>query len=248
MRRRIVLLLAVALVVVLQVPAAHAKGPAGGFIEGTGVDGVINVAQPGEPGQGAPMSRLVEVIGFFDLTFGESKAVLAEQPTKVLGDSIITITWDMLERSSITQHIYLDAEGGPVTHIAPGQAFWDDWETVGGWMVVTGDLATPLIELGVDESVFPAKTAAPAKKNPVTKTEPVKDGAVKTDAVKTEPTVKAPVETTPTTVAAPAAPSTSSPAAPSSGLGAGALLVVGLLLAAALGAGVWSRLRHPVPR
>lgn len=243
MRRRIVLLLAVALVVVLQVPAAHAKGPAGGVIEGTGIDGVINVAQPGELGQGTPMSRLVEVVGFFDLTFGESKLVVAEQPTKTLGDSVITITWDMLERSSITQHIYLDAEGGPVTHVAPGQSFWDGWETVGGWMVVTGDLATPLIELGVDESVFRAETAAPAKKSPISKSEPAKTAPAKTD-----PGVKAPLEVTPTTVAASPAPSTPASAAPSSGLGAGVVFAIGLLLAAALGVGVWSRLRHPVPR
>ncbi len=244
MRRRIVLLLAVALVVVLQVPAAHAKGPAGGLIEGAGVDGVINVAQPGELGQGTPMSRLVEVVGFFDLTFGESKKVLTEQPTKFLGKCLITITWDMTERSSITQHIYLDAVGGPVTHVAPGQTFWDGWETVGGWMVVTGDLATPLIELGVDESMFPTRAAPPAKKSALTKTESVTNGPAKT-----EPAVKAPVEktATPTTVAVPAAPAT--PPTPSStGFGAGAALVIGLLLAAVLAAGVWSRLRHPVPR
>lgn len=233
MRRRIVLLLAGALVVVLHVPAAHAKGPAGGFLEGAGVDGVINVAQPGELGQGTPMSRLVEVIGFFDLTFGESKLVLVDQPTENLGDSVITITWDMLERSSITQHIYLDAGGGPITHIAPGQSFWDGWETVGGWMIVTGDLATPLIELGVDESVIPGKTPEP----------PAENSAVpKTDPLTTEPVVKTPVEKTasPTTVTV--------PAAPAGGPGAGVVLAVALLLAAALGAGVWSRLRHPVPR
>lgn len=245
MRRRLVLLLTLALVLVFQVPAAHAKGPAGGWIEGAGFDGVVNISQPGELGQGTPVSKLVEVIGFFDLAFGESKLVLDEQPTKLLGDSIVTITWDMLERSTITQHIYLDAEGGPVTHIAPGQTFWDGWETVGGWMVVTGDLATPLIALGADESVFASKAGALREKSPVTKTEPAK-----TAPVKTEPAAKAPVEaaSTPTTIAAPATPPSPSPAVPSGGLGASAVLLVGLLLAAVLGAGVWSRLRHPVPR
>ena len=161
-------------------PAAFAKGPSGAVIEGDGVAGTLVVNQPGEHGQGTAMSDLVQAVGFFELTFGDSKGVMDEAPTATLGKQRIVITWDMAADDVIVQEVYHHAEGGPVTYVAPGQGFWEETdETAGGWYRITGDIATPLIELGVDASAFDVPKAADEKAAPLEVKQPQPAAAAK---------------------------------------------------------------------
>ncbi len=242
MRGRSLLLTTLVAGLLAMAPAAYAKGPLGATIEGEGVKGALHIDKPGELGQGTPMSELVEAIGFFELTFGGDVDVAQEAPTKTLGKSgLLVITWDMGDGHSIVQQVYLHAEGGPVTFVKPGQLFWEDTaETVGGWYTVTGDIVTPLTELGVDASAFThltaleaAKAAAEAATEPAPA--PVKEEATKSPVVET-PAAQAPART---------------PAAPASGMGgpAVALIVAAAALAAAImGTTAWMRRRRPMPR
>lgn len=257
MRRRIMSIAGLVVAFLLIAPAAYAKGPAGATIEGDSMKGAVVVLERGELGQGTAMSRLVEAVGFFELTFGKSPSVHSDQPTKALGKERLVITWDMTGGDSIVQEIYTHAAGGPVTYVAPGQEFWEDpWATVGGWLTITGDLATPLIELGVDEAAVAhlVKRAEPVKKAElVKKAEPVKKGEMVKEA---EPVKKAELvkkaESVKEADAAPAA--ASGPVAQSSGIdgssGLGGTLIASaiLLIAGIIGAGTWMRRRRPVPR
>ncbi len=218
----------------INAPAAFAKGPSGATIEGDGVKGAVVVERPGELGQGTAMSRLVEAVGFFELTFGESAKVSAGQPTKSLGKSRLVITWDMTDGDTIIQHIYHDAAGGPVAHMAPGQRFWADTATTaGGWFTITGDIATPLVELGVDETAVGHLLMKKAE--PVEKAEPVK----KVEPDKPDPAVA---------VTAAAAPTGTSSLAESSGVDSALIVAAVLLIAGMIGVGTWMTRRRPMPR
>lgn len=254
MPRRATLLAALVVGLLSITPAAHAKGPAGAVIEGDGVSGALVIDKPGELGQGTPMSQLVEAVGFFELTFGESAKISKTQPTKAIGKSRIVITWDMTGGDTIVQEIYHHAEGGPVTYIEPGQEFWEDTAVVvGGWFTITKDIATPLTALGVDESAVShlltksaaAKSTVGEAADPVKSTEPAKtatksgdaDAAAATGAAKTP----AAAETT---------PGNNNPAAPPAATSSDISLILGaaVLFAAIIGAGAWMRQRRPMPR
>lgn len=178
MRTRSIVIAGVLAVVMAITPAALAKGPLGAVIEGDGVTGQLVIDQPGELGQGTAMSELVEAAGFFELTFGDAAGVLDEAPTDTLGKQRIVITWDMADGDTIVQEVYHKAAGGPVSYVAPGQTFWEDTEqTAGGWFV-TGDIAGPLIELGVAAEAFELPSVVDAKETEAeVKAPPVVDAA-----------------------------------------------------------------------
>jgi hypothetical protein len=252
------------LVVVLMslAPAAYAKGPLGATIEGDGVDGRIVIDQRGELGQGTAMSRFVEVVGFFDLTFGESPVVSAVQPTTSLGKTRMTISWDMGEGSTIVQELYLHAGGGPVTYVAPGQQFWEEgWMTEGGWFTITGDVATALIEFGVDEAAvahLEPETSGMKMMGREANAEPAKtaEAADGTEIVGTTNSVATvepePMTTATKTEAAPAAnavPANGTSTAPSEPTNIMLPLAVAILLVGGLiGMRSWRRRGRPAPR
>lgn len=152
MRRFMLVTAVAALLSIASAPAALAKGPVGATIEGDGIEGMLEIDQPGELGQGTPMSHFVDELGFFDLVFGESAKKYAAQPTNALGDSRLVISWDMAGET-IVQELYLEADGGPVTHVAAGQKFWEGTgTTTGGWKRVDSRIAGTLVALGVDEA------------------------------------------------------------------------------------------------
>lgn len=191
MLRRSILVATVVAAVLLAASAALAKGPTGATIEGEGVTGTLDIDEPGELGQGTPMSDLVAAAGFFPLVFGDD-TVTSEPPTTALGRPLL-ITWRMGD-DEVVEEIYLHASGGPVAHVAPGQLFWDDTHASGGgWLRVTEGIAAPLIDLGVDEAALshlrpdraaegapaPATTPAPPPGATLTPV-PLQDGTVRT--------------------------------------------------------------------
>lgn len=231
----VVLLVAV---LMLHAPVAHAKGPAGATIEGDGIEGSVLVEQPGELGQGTAMSRLVEAVGFFELTFGKSPQVSAQAPTTALGKARWVITWDMSAGDTIVQEIYPDAAGGPVTHISPGQQFWEDTTgTVGGWFTITDDIAAPLVDLGVAEAAVARliKAASPISKSsdeltPAT----VAEGVASTKKSEPTPGADVPLKTEVGVGSNPA------------GLDAALLAAVLVLIATIIGGAAWMRRRRPM--
>lgn len=170
MLRRTALIAACVATLLAAAPAAHAKGPIGATIEGEGVTGTLDIDEPGELGQFTAMSELVEAAGFFTLALGDGSAA-SEAPTSSLGQPLM-ITWRMGD-GVVVEEIYLHAAGGPVAHVAPGQLFWEGTAASnGGWLRITGDIATPLVALGVPEAAVahlrPDVDVAPAPVEPTT--------------------------------------------------------------------------------
>jgi hypothetical protein len=54
--------------------------------------------------------------------------------------------------ATLEQELYPYAAGGPVTFMRPGQAFWGDQRTVGGWYRGTPDLKAMLIKAGLPKA------------------------------------------------------------------------------------------------
>ena len=239
--RRTLTLSAVAVVFMLGLPAAFAKGPVGVAISGDGISGPVQANIIEDVSAGRPVASLFEALGGFDLIFGEASKAKAEAPTKALGKRMLTIEWDLHGGDPrITQYLYLDADGGPVAHVPAGQPLWEDMVSAGGWMVVEADIASPLTALGVDAAMFKAApTKAPVTKAPDSKA-PIKESPAEVPAKKA-PVEKAPAVEVPATVA-PAAVAPA-PSAPEPG-GSGVLPVAALIaLAGIIGGAAWVRMR-----
>lgn len=227
-------------------PAAYAKGPSGASIVGDGVDGVLSVDEAGELGQGTAMSRFVEAVGFFDLVFGDSPDVV-QSPAVKTGEASLVITWDMGDGSTIVQELFLDGVDGPLpdpmTHVVPGQEFWDNWRTEGGWLTVTADIAGPLVELGVDAAVLGhrAATDEPAGATPAV---PERTPPEKGSDIGTEPGTVQPAAVAAAATGAAGAEIPREPTGPALPPGAVATLLVGGII----GAGTWMRRRRLAPR
>lgn len=145
----------------LAVPAL-AKGPESGTLSGPGIAEPIELfdqrpAQEIQP----PPSRLL------DLTHLWRGAPPPTSPPANLGEAY-TITWVNMgppsataEERTIVQHIYLDAEGGPLIHTPdqPGLEGWGDGVT--GWFEATALLKDTIKEIaamakGSEETATPA--------------------------------------------------------------------------------------------
>ena len=146
--------LAAALVLLaLVLPAAAlAKGPAAATMEGPGLAGPTSF--PGDVG-GGPLGNLVNATGWFPAVFGqEPDPLLASRPAGDLGPRY-TITYLVPaggpEPDTILQAVYPYADGGPVAHVAAGQAIFDT-TTHGGWFRATPDLKPILVAAGLPET------------------------------------------------------------------------------------------------
>ena len=121
---------------VLMVPGvAGAKGPDQATIDGEGM--VAPVSVDGTEGQNDDLSTLADVAGLWPAAYPQTPdPMLAEEPTGDLGPKL-EITWRLPGGgpmpASVTQELYLYAEGGPLTYTPPGQELVEGGLTSGGW-------------------------------------------------------------------------------------------------------------------
>jgi hypothetical protein len=120
----------------LMVPAvAGAKGPDQATIDGEGMVAPVSVG--GTEGQDDDLSTLADVAGIWPAAYPQTPdPMLAEEPTEDLGPKL-EITWRLPNGGptpvSVTQELYLYAEGGPLTYTPPGQELVEGGLTSGGW-------------------------------------------------------------------------------------------------------------------
>lgn len=153
---RSVRLFLVALALGLAVPgAALAKGASEATITGPGLGDGITLAGEGQPG-GEPLMQLADHAGFFPAVFGTFPSpIQGQRPKGDLGPRY-TIAYTMpgpnSELDVIRQDLYPYAEPDPVTYTEPGQAYWTDQQTVGGWYVAGSTLLDELVAVGLPET------------------------------------------------------------------------------------------------
>ena len=138
------------IIVLLPGLPAVAKGPGSATITGPG--GTVEVS-PGtyRYGDEDPFWDLQSESGVIPLALMDGDEV-GTQPAGDLGEPLI-VTWEMGDRD-IVQFIYLNAKGGPITHIEPDPAHG----VRGGWhrppafgAIVSGTgLKTALADLGIE--------------------------------------------------------------------------------------------------
>lgn len=149
-----VALAAVAAALVAVAPAA-AKGPSEADINGPGLKGggIHLSSGGGDPSSGTPLGNLVEQAGFFPATFGqEPDPMLAKRPRGDLGPKYeveYKVPGPSGTTATIHQELYPYATPNPVAYMKPGQRFFDDQKTRGGWYRAWPDLKETLVSLGL---------------------------------------------------------------------------------------------------
>jgi hypothetical protein len=128
--------------------AALAKGPSEAVVTGPGLDDDhgVAIANLGDD------SDLTGLSGFFPATFGQSPDPMLESaPQGTLGTKY-TIRYTVpgpTGDDTIVQDVYPYADPSPVTYTAPGQRFFDNQRTRGGWYVSTVELRNLLVRAGL---------------------------------------------------------------------------------------------------
>lgn len=154
MRRLLVLAALAALATFAAAAPAAAKGPSTASITGPGLDHALPVKGQGEGGTGTPLGSLVQLGGFFPQVFRETpNSTTRAQPTADLGPRyrVAYRVPGPSGASRIVQDVYPYAKPAPVTYVRPGQPFWTDNRTYGGWFVSTAALKTALVRTGLPE-------------------------------------------------------------------------------------------------
>lgn len=146
-------LLAVAALALALPGLAAAKGPESASISGPGLDRSLPITGAGEMGPGTPLGALVDAGGFFAQMYGQSPdPTLPSQPKGTPGPSF-RITYVVPGpneiRSRVVQQVYPYAKPSPVSYMAPGQSFWGNKRTSGGWFRAPADLKKMLVSLGL---------------------------------------------------------------------------------------------------
>lgn len=154
MKRALLFLFAVA---ALALPAtAAAKGPDHATITGPGLDAPLSIS--GTEGSG-DLGLLVEEAGFFPAAFHQSPdPMVAKQPLSRLGPRysiIYRVPGPNSEADTLRQDLYPYAAGGPISYMKPGQRFWEQESTRGGWFRGTAELKSMLVRAGL-----PARAAS----------------------------------------------------------------------------------------
>lgn len=142
--------LLVALIAVVVPAAGLAKGPESASISGPGLK-TITTSGNGE-GLGG-FGGLVEAAGFFPAMFTQvPDPMLSSRPRGNLGPRY-TITWVVPgpngTRSRIAQDVYPYAKPYAVTYMKPGQHFFEQDRTRGGWYVGGAGLRQELAATGL---------------------------------------------------------------------------------------------------
>jgi hypothetical protein len=154
MRPRPFLLALVAAGALLIPAGALAKGPTEATITGPGLDAAIHLTGYGENGEG-PLGALTMQGAFFPQVFGQSPdPTLKARPKRDLGPRYL-VTYTVPGPSSgdkILQDLYPYAVGGLVTYMKPGEVFWGDQRTHGGWYRAQPQLKAALVAAGLPKT------------------------------------------------------------------------------------------------
>ncbi len=152
MKARSLVIVACALVVLVVPGVAFAKGPSQARLEGPGLAGPVTVGGDGEPGSGGNLAELATLTGLFPAMFGQTpNPMSATRPAGALGPRYV-ITYVVPSgtgQDEIRQDVYPYAETGPLAYTRPGQRFFGDQATLGGWFRSPAQLVTTLTSLGV---------------------------------------------------------------------------------------------------
>jgi hypothetical protein len=158
--KKLLVVLVAALALLLPAGAA-AKGPSEAQITGPGLASPLRITGVGEGDSSTNLGLLVEDGGFFPETFGQSPSPLLHTQPQDLGPRyVVTYTVPGPVLATLQQDLYPYTSEGPVTYMQPGQAFWGDQQTLGGWYRGTARLKTMLVKAGLPE-------AAPAHRHRV---------------------------------------------------------------------------------
>jgi hypothetical protein len=150
--KKLLVVLVAALALLLPAGAA-AKGPSEAQITGPGLLSPLKITGLGEGDSSTSLGLLVNDGGFFPQAFGQSPSPLLRTEPKNRGPRyLVTYTVPGPMLSALQQDLYPYASGGPVTYMQPGQAFWGDQRTVGGWYRGTPPLKTMLVKAGLPPS------------------------------------------------------------------------------------------------
>lgn len=157
MKRQLLTAIAVVLGLALVPSVATAKGPSEVSIEGPGLSEGIPL----------PGHEVVEVAGFFPGVFRQTPdPMLSERPRGSLGPKYV-MTYALPgpngEEDVLRQDVYPYAKAQPVSYMRPGQRFFMDQQTHGGWFVAKPTLKRTLVAAGLpvrppavgDDSSFP---------------------------------------------------------------------------------------------
>lgn len=158
MKRRS-LALALPVLLALVIPAtAGAKGPSEATITGPGLSAPITF-RGAEGNYPAAFEQLVAEGGFFPQTFGMTPdPVHRNRPSTALGPKYdVSYVVPGPTTDTLRQELYPYAAEGPATYMQPGQTFWHDQRTHGGWMRATAALKAMLIQAGLPRTA-PALT------------------------------------------------------------------------------------------
>ena len=157
MRWRALVVAAVAgLLVLLSGGPAMAKGADRATISGPGMAGPIVLGgdgAAGEPGSGGDLATLAEGSGLFLAMFGADggQRLTQSQPTGALGpryELAYRVPDGSPDPSTVTQDLYPEAAGGPVTYTRAGQQVFGS-TTTGGWYRAPANFPALLAKLGV---------------------------------------------------------------------------------------------------
>jgi hypothetical protein len=141
-----------AVLVALVLPAAvAAKGPVSALVSGPGLDRPLTITGDGE-GPGTALGTLATASGFFPQMFGQSPdPTLASRPSGTRGPryTVVYVVPGPDIRSRVVQYIYPYAKPVILTYMKPGQRFWGDSRSHGGWYRASPALKRMLIRAGL---------------------------------------------------------------------------------------------------
>lgn len=133
---------------------ALAKGPSEATIDGPGLAEPVSI--PFDSQSTAAFWRVVEDIGFFQSIFRQTPDLtLPERPRGTLGPRYVmtyTLPGPSGAEDVVRQDVYPYAKPRPVSYTEPGQSFYLDQETRGGWFVAKQSLKRRLIAAGLPET------------------------------------------------------------------------------------------------
>jgi hypothetical protein len=140
----------VALLATVVPTAALAKGASEAEIDGPGLSSPIKLSGSGEPGSATQLGQIAGATGFLPAVFGggrDPQELLTERPKGTLGPRY-TITYVMPgpnnQEDTLVQDVYPYAQPEAVTYTKPGQRFWNNERTHGGWYLSSWYLAASL--------------------------------------------------------------------------------------------------------
>ena len=143
--------LALPILLALLIPAtAGAKGPSEATITGPGLDSPIKFSGV-EGNYSQAFGNLIGLGGFFPQTFGQSPDPLRRnRPSASLGPQYeVAYVVPGPTTDTLRQELYPYASSGPITYMKPGQKFWGDQSTHGGWLRASAALKSMLVAEGL---------------------------------------------------------------------------------------------------